>query len=254
MRARYLIAAFAALGLALLGPAPALAEAGGGESGGPEVHLTEEQFEELLHTAEAESSLSTEETHCVAEQAEKFLAGEAIATCEEAPNPILPATNEIIWAVVSFSVLFFLIAKFGFPAIRKGLEGREEAVRNDLEAAEKARLDGEETLAGHRRQLAEARNEAAKIIDEARQAADGMRREVQDGAEAETAAARERAQAEIDQTVARARADLQREVADFAVQLAERIVERNLDRDAQMALVDQYIAEVGGLTAGGRPE
>ena len=247
MRPRYLLAALAALGLTLLAPTVAWAvpaEGGHGPAG-----IDPKKVKE----SEEKSDLDHHTFVCLEEQIDAMSKGEAVDTCEEAPNPILPATNEIVWAVVSFGILFIVIAKFGFPAIRKGLEGREEAVRGDLEAAEKARTEAEEALAGYRQQLAEARNEAAQIIDEARQAADAMRREVQDGAEAETSAARERAQVEIDQTVARARADLQREVADFAVQLAERIVERNLDRDAQMALVDQYIAEVGGMTGNGDP-
>lgn len=250
MRARTTLAALAVIGLTVLAPSPAHAATVSDEE---LKHLleeitgdgvTDEQLEEI------QGGLSSEEFHCLLEQVEEIEAGEAVRTCEEAPNPILPATNEIIWAVISFAVLFALLAKFAFPAIRKGLEGREEAVRSDLEAAEQAKAEAEETLNTYRQQLADARNEAARIIDEARQAADGMRREMQETAATEAAAARQRAEAEIEQTVSRARSDLQRQVADFAVQLAERIVERNLDRDAQMALVDEYIAEVGGMSGG----
>ena len=40
-------------------------------------------------------------------------------------------------------------------------------------------------------------------------------------------------------------ADLRTEVADLSIELAEKIVERNLDRDTQMQLVDNYIDSVG---------
>lgn len=251
MRARTTLAALAVIGLTVLAPSPAHAATVSDEElkhlleeiTGQE-EITDEQLEEI------QGGLSSEEFHCLLEQVEEVEHLEAVRTCEEAPNPILPATNEIVWAVISFAVLFVLLAKFAFPAIRKGLEGREDAVRGDLETAEQAKAEAEETLNTYRQQLADARNEAARIIDEARQAADGMRREMQVTAEAEAAAARQRAEAEIEQTVSRARSDLQRQVADFAVQLAERIVERNLDRDAQMALVDEYIAEVGGMSGG----
>lgn len=207
----------------------------------------------LLPAAPA-SAISKETVDCILEQAEKFEAtrdAEEVDTCEESPNPILPATNEIIWGAVAFLVVFFLLGRFALPAIQKGLTAREDRIRADLEAAEAAKQEAEGLLEEYRAQLADARNEAARIIEEARQAADAMRREVQEGAEAEAAGARERAQGEIDHTVSQARSELQRQVADFAVQLAERIVERNLDRDAQMALVDQYIAEVGGMSGNG---
>ncbi|HVM40325.1 MAG TPA: F0F1 ATP synthase subunit B [Acidimicrobiia bacterium] len=249
MRFRATLAALAAVGLALFVPSSVHAQEDHGP--GPEVHLTEAQLEELIHQAEETSDLDHHTLECVAEQAEHLLAGEEVTTCEESPNPILPETNEVIWAIISFAVLFVLLAKFAFPAIRTGLENREKAVRDDLEAAEAARQEAEATRSQYQAQLADARNEAARIIEEARQAADAMRREVQESAEAEAAAARERAQAEIEQSITRARADLQRQVANFAVDLAERVVGQSLDRDAQLALVDQYINEVGGMATNG---
>lgn len=254
MRARIALAALAVVGLTLVGPAPAFAQEESEAAEGEIADLLHEITGEDLTEAEIEEiqgGLSEEEFHCLLEQVEQVEHREAVTTCEEAPNPILPEINEVIWAVISFAVLFGLLAKFAFPAIRKGLEGREQAIRDDLEGAEQTRREAEQTLDEYKRQLAEARNEAARIIEEARQAADSMRREAQDSAEADAAQTRERAQAEIDQHVSRARTDLQREMGDFAVRLAERIVDQNLDRQAQQALIDQYIAEVGAGSNGG---
>lgn len=215
----------------------------------------------VLAASTPAGAISKHIAHCYYEQGEEFHAlleegkneadaAEELDTCEESPNPILPATNEIIWGGLAFLVVFGLLWKMAIPAIQKGLKAREDKIREDLEGAEKAKADAQTELAEYRAQLADARSEAARIIEEARQAADAMRREVQDSAEQEAAKARERAQSEIEQTVTRARADLQREMGDFAVRLAERIVERNLDRSAQQALIDQYIAEVGALRSG----
>lgn len=246
MRARTTLAALAVIGLTMLAPSPAHAATVSDEElkdllveiTGQE-QITDEQLEEV------QGGLGSEEFHCLLEQVEQVEQFHAVSTCEEAPNPILPATNEVIWSIISFGVLFGLLAKFAFPAIRRGLEGREQAIRDDLEGAERTRQEAEQTLDEYKKQLAEARNEAARIIEEARQAADSMRREAQESADAEAATARDRAQVEIEQNVARARADLQREMGDFAVRLAERIVDQNLDRQAQQSLIDQYIAEVG---------
>lgn len=239
MRARIALAALAVVGLTLAAPAAAVAQE-------DEAHeLTEEQIEELR------GDLDEHTFHCLEEQLHRVEVAqqggeiEPLTTCEEAPNPILPEPNEVIWSIISFAVLFAVLAKFAFPAIRRGLEGREQAIRDDLEGAERTRQEAEQTLDEYKKQLAEARNEAARIIEEARQAADSMRREAQESADAEAATARERAQSEIEQSVVRARADLQREMGDFAVRLAERIVDQNLDRQAQQSLIDQYIAEVG---------
>ncbi|MBI2170253.1 MAG: F0F1 ATP synthase subunit B [Actinobacteria bacterium] len=244
MRLRALVASGLAAGVVLLSAPAAVAM---------------EEEHEIPVGVEENSDLGEEELHCLAEQVAAFEALEAnpeagsrVETCEESPNPILPATNEIVWGGIAFLVVFFLMWKFAVPAIRKGLQAREDRIRSDLEAAEAAKQEAENLRGQYQQQIADARAEAGRIIDEARQAADAMRRDVHESAEAEATAARARAESEIDLTVSRAQSDLQREVADFAVRLAERIVERNLDRDAQQALIDQYIAEVGGLGGNGR--
>lgn len=162
-----------------------------------------------------------------------------------AKNPLVPETKEIVWAVVSFVLVFALLAKFAFPAIKKGLAAREARIREDLEKAEKARLDGEATLSEYQQQLAAAKADASRIIDEARQAAEQVRADLIARAEADAQDIRTRAQDDIRVATERATSDLQVRVGKLSIDLAEKIVEHNLDRDTQMALVESYINQVG---------
>jgi F-type H+-transporting ATPase subunit b len=172
-------------------------------------------------------------------------AGGDIDDCQEAPSPILPEWNEIIWGSLAFAVLFFGFLKWGLPAVRNMMATREERIRGDLERAEQARVEAEGVLEQYRAQLAEARTEASRILEEARQAADQMRRDLVARAEQEAADIRARAQQDTELAVQRAMAELQGRVADLSIDLAERIVERNLDRDTQLQLIENYINEVG---------
>lgn len=165
--------------------------------------------------------------------------------CIEAPNPILPETNEIIWGAISFLVVFALLAKFAFPAMKKAMAAREERIRADLEGAEQSRAQADAQLAEYQAQLADARAESGRIIEEARQAADQVRRDLMARAEAEASELRARAAADVQLATQRAMADVRRQVADLSIELAERIVERSLDRDTQRALIDSYIDQVG---------
>ena len=199
----------------------------------------------------------TEETECVvkavhehADQAEQ--SGDAadlnaaVTDCAKAPNPLLPATNEIIWGSIGFIVVFVFLAKFGFPAVKQGMNARAERIRNSLDEAERTKTEAQTILDEYQRQLADAKNEAARIVDEARQAADAMRRDLMSKAEAEAQATRERAQADIQTQVERATADLRAQVAQLSVDAAEMVVKNQLtDRDAQLRLVEDYIAQVG---------
>jgi F-type H+-transporting ATPase subunit b len=169
----------------------------------------------------------------------------SVDDCQKAPSPLLPAKNEIIWGSAAFLVLLIAMWKFGVPAVRNMEQAREDRIRNDLEGAEKARTDAEAEKAQYTAQIADARNEAGRIIEEARQSAEQVRRDLIARAEVEANDVRTRAQADIAAQQQRAMAELRTDVAQLSIDLAERIVERNLDRDTQLQLVDSFINQVG---------
>ena len=165
--------------------------------------------------------------------------------CQKAPNPLLPGGNEIIWGLAAFAVLLIAVWKFGVPAVKTMEQARADRIRNDLEGAERARREAEAEKAQYEEQIAGAREEAGRIIEEARQSAEQVRRDLIARAEADAAEIRERAQADIATQRQRAMAELRTEVAQLSIDLAERIVEHNLDRDTQLRLVDSFIDQVG---------
>jgi F-type H+-transporting ATPase subunit b len=184
-----------------------------------------------------------------AEECHKLLEeGKSINDCQEAPNPILPEKNEIIWGSLAFLVLLGMMWKFALPQVRNMMETREQRIRGDLERAEQAKVESEQVLEQYRAQLADARTEASRILEEARQAADQMRRDLIARAEQEAGDQRARAQEDVRLATDRAMADLQNRVAELSIELAEKIVERNLDRDTQLQLIENYINEVGSTT------
>jgi F-type H+-transporting ATPase subunit b len=202
--------------------------------------------EEITHESECFVE-AVEEHHEEAEETHDFEAlNNAVDECKEAPNPLVPEKNEIIWGSIGFLVVFAFLAKFGFPAVKEGMNARAERIRNSLDEAERTKTEAQSILDEYQRQLADAKNEAGRIVEEARQAADAMRRDLMTKAEAEASATRERAQADIAAQVERATADLRTQVAQLSVEAAEMVVKNQLtDRDAQIRLVEDYIAQVG---------
>jgi F-type H+-transporting ATPase subunit b len=170
--------------------------------------------------------------------------GGDIDDCQEAPNPLLPEPNEIIWGAIGFLVVFFFLAKFGLPQIKKAMNDRTEKIRNDIASAESQREEADQVLAEYRAQLNDARSEAGRIIEEARQAADQIKRDQEQRLQAELAELRQRAVADIDTAKAQAVTELRGEVADLAIGAAETIVQRNLDQATQTQLVEDYINRV----------
>jgi F-type H+-transporting ATPase subunit b len=189
---------------------------------------------------EEHGTLSHEAELCI----ELLEEGKTPEDCHEAPSPILPEKNEIIWGMISFVVLFLALWKLAWPGLKKGLEARTERIRADLDAAESAKAEADTVLSDYKSQLADARNESARIIEEARQAADALRKDQEQRLQNELAEMRQRAAADIESAKRQAIGDLRDEVAQLAIGAAEVIVRRNLDRDAQVGLVENYIEQV----------
>jgi F-type H+-transporting ATPase subunit b len=167
----------------------------------------------------------------------------------QSKNPILPSGAEIVWGVISFVVLLAILWKFAFPAVVKTMQGRTERIRNNIDEAQKVRDDAEHILADYQRQLADARNEANRIIEEARQAAEQVRQDMVRRADEEVAELRRRNASDLQVAQERAISQLQDQVRNLALDLAEKVVGANLDRERNLVLIDQYIAELNRASA-----
>jgi len=170
-------------------------------------------------------------------------AAEAVAT--KSKNPIVPEANELVYSLIAFVVLVVLFKKFAFKPIQAGLEARTERIRADLDQAESAKAKAESVLAQYNTQLAEAKAEAGRIIDEARQQAEKVKADLIARTNDEVAQLKAKAATDIEAARTAALASLQGSVADIAIELAEKVVEKNLDRETNKRLIDSFIAQVG---------
>ena len=149
-------------------------------------------------------------------------------------NPILPATNELIWGTIAFVILFVLLARLVFPRMNEALKNRTNKIQGDLEQAEHDREDAARVLAEYRSQLAAAREESARIMDEARKNAEQVRKDLLAKAQEEIAAERNRAIG-----------DIRAQTAGLALDLAGRVIGESMDDERHRRLIDRYISEVG---------
>jgi F-type H+-transporting ATPase subunit b len=164
--------------------------------------------------------------------------------CQESPNLILPATDELVWGSISFAVLLFLLYRYAYPPVKQSMEARTERIRAELQAADTAKAEAQGVLDEYRAQLNDAKAEAGRIIEESRQAADAIKRDQEVRLQSELAELRQRAVADIDAAKANAMSDLRGEVALLAIGAAEAVVQHNLDPATQTQLVEDYINQV----------
>lgn len=160
---------------------------------------------------------------------------------------IIPLGVELYVNLAAFLVLLVLLWKFAFPPITKMLDQRAETIRESLEKSEETRVEAERLLDEYKVQMAEARQEAAKVIEQGRKVADTMKDEIIAKANEEAAAILVKAREEIGSEKRAAMAELQASVADLSVAVAGKLIGTSLSDAEHRKLIESYVAEVGSL-------
>ena len=155
---------------------------------------------------------------------------------------MLPDSGLIFWMTIIFAIVFFILAKFGFPIITGMVDKRSRRIEDAIVAARKA----EESLAGlaqeQERLLAEAKAEQARILAEAAAQRDSMIAQAQEDARKEAGKILEEAKERINEEKEAALRDVRKEVAVMAVTIAEKVVRKEMSTDkGQMELIERMM-------------
>jgi F-type H+-transporting ATPase subunit b len=163
----------------------------------------------------------------------------------ETPSPLLPHTAEIIFGFVFLVLLAVAFAKVVVPRFEKAYADRTAAIEGGMNEAKRAQAEAKAALEKYNKQLAGARQEAAKIREEAREQGALIIAEMRENATAEADRIVTHARAQIEAERAQAVTALRREVGTMATQLASRIVGESLEEEArQRRTVERFLAEL----------
>ena len=169
----------------------------------------------------------------------------AAAEGEAAPNPLLPASYDLLWSSVVFAILLAFFWFRVLPNFKKNLDARTEAIEGRLEAAEKAQAEAAAKTANIEAEQAAARAEAAKIRETARAEGAQILAELKEQAGAEAARITATAKAQIEAERQAALVSLRAEVGSLAIDLASSVVGESLKNDKVASnVVDQFLAEL----------
>ena len=77
-------------------------------------------------------------------------------------------SSQLIWAIISFAILFYLLNRFILPVVNRLLDERADHIRQEIEAGEKLRQAGEKAMDEHHLLLEQLQQEARKVMHEVR--------------------------------------------------------------------------------------
>ena len=150
----------------------------------------------------------------------------------------------VIWTWIAFTLVLIVLGKSTWKIIIKGLNARAEKIQDDLKEAEKIRETAKKSLAAYREQIDNAKNEANSIIENARVEAGRVRENIIKEAREEAEANKNKIMLEIDRAKEEVTNNMRKQTVDIAVVMAEKILKRNITKEDNQALIDEFIKNV----------
>lgn len=144
-------------------------------------------------------------------------------------NPLIsPGIGVFFWMLISFGILVFILAKWGWPMILKALNERETAISDSLNAAEKAREEMKLLKAENLDLLREAKIERDEMLRTARLTAEKIVEDAKTKASEEAQRIVDSARESINYEKLKAMHELKNDVANLSIEIAEKLVRSEL--------------------------
>jgi F-type H+-transporting ATPase subunit b len=162
-----------------------------------------------------------------------------------ASNPLIQVTPGLmIWTIVCFAIAFYVLKRYAFGPIQKGIDDRRDRIRRSLEDADAARAEARRLLEEHRALIGQARGQAEDILNEARRVADAQRERVKEETEADRRRRLEETRRQIEAETHRALEQIRAEVAELTLVAATKVTGKALDDADHRRLIDEAIREL----------
>lgn len=148
-----------------------------------------------------------------------------------------------MWSGITFVIFIFLLGRFAWKPLIAALDKRESRIRDDITAAQEARVEAERMLAEHARKMANVQDEVRALLAEGRRDAERAKQEIVTEAQKEAEAAKQRAVHEIGRARDAALKDLFDVMASEVAHATEHVLGRSLTGADQDRLIDEALAQ-----------
>ncbi|MCX6323658.1 MAG: F0F1 ATP synthase subunit B [Sphingobacteriales bacterium] len=158
---------------------------------------------------------------------------------------LLPHLGLIVWTVLAFLIVLFILKKFAWTPILKGLNDREANIAGSIATAEKVKLEMAQLKSENEALLTSAREERAAMLKEAKDIKDKMINDAREDAKLQASKIIHDAQLTINNQKMAALTDIKNQVGKMVVEVSEKILRRELsDKTQQEAYIRQLAEEI----------
>ena len=160
-------------------------------------------------------------------------------------NPLLTLDPGLaVWTIITFLVLFGLLAKFAWKPILAFLATREEAIKMSLENAQTAKKELDRLQQESAQIIRKAHGEAESIVSKSWSDAEKVREEMKLKAKTEADAIVKESQRQIELETGRALRQIRSEVADLSIAIASKVIQRNVSKEDNSRLIEDTLKQI----------
>lgn len=152
---------------------------------------------------------------------------------------------QILISLCNLLILFLVIKKFLFAPVNRIFEARRADIDKTYAEAEDAKTAAESARTAYEEKLSAAREEGGAILRDAKARAERLSENIVTEARTEADVIRARAEADIEQEKKKAKSELHDEISALSVELAGKILQKEIDGDAQHELIEGFLADLG---------
>lgn len=158
---------------------------------------------------------------------------------------VTPGIGLIFWMLVSFSLVLFVLGKYAWGPIMKGIHQREDTIEKALEAANEAKKEMLQLKAGNEQLLRDAKDERDALMRDARKVKEAILEEAREKANEEAARIMENARENIQFEKMAAINELKNQIASISIEIAEKLIGKELeDKKKQHELTEKLLKDV----------
>lgn len=169
---------------------------------------------------------------------------QAVSPAEAQSTLLTPDVSMVILTWITFLALSVVLYKFAWNPILKALDAREELLRRSVAEADRIKEELAKIHETRRQFIREAEEKSRGIISEARKAATQLSTGIQHKAHEEVSILLANARHDIKEETEKARIILREESAQLVIDLAAKLIEKDLDTEGNRKLIHKLIAEV----------
>ena len=147
--------------------------------------------------------------------------------------------------IANLFIQVYLIKRFLFKPINEILEKRRSMADAEIREAQAAKTEAQAIKSEYEANMLEAKNKANEILVTAQKTAAIQSEEMLKEASAQAAAMKAKAESDIAQEKRNAVNEIKNEIGDIAMEIAGKVIEREISEEDHTKLIDEFIANVG---------